>query len=75
MLDNLWKDEINPETGEHSLHIHELKPVKQWCAFEQHLFQPDIPQNRKIHCMVCGQEVTFVVGYHQLIDGHLVVKS
>ncbi len=70
----LWRNEVNPHTGENSLRIHELKPVKQWCG--RHTFSQEIPTNRLIKCLDCGQEVRFVLGLHKLdAQGHLVSQS
>jgi len=70
----MWEDVVNPRTGEHSLKIHTLKLVKEWCAFSDHEFDSFIPKDRKITCNKCGQEITFVVGYHELKDGHLSIR-
>lgn len=70
----LWRNEVDPRTGEQSLKTHELKTVKQWCG--NHTFTQDIPRNRIIKCVDCGQEVRFVLGLHKLdVHGHLVSQS
>lgn len=67
----MWEDVVNPRTGEHSLKTHTLKVVKQWCAEDHHTFDGDIPQDRKITCTTCGQEIVFIVGLHKIIHGRI----
>lgn len=71
--DGLWKRYRNTVTGEQSIKEHELKIAKTWCA--THRFSSDIPRNRIISCLDCGQEIRFVVGYHDLVDGKLVLRK
>lgn len=70
----LWEDVINPTTGEHSLHTHTLKVVKEWCPEQEHTFSEDIPKNRRITCTKCGVERLFIVGKHQFIKGKLSIR-
>lgn len=69
----LWKKYKNTVTGEESIELHEPKVVKQWCP--EHEFGDKIPPNRIIECKKCGQEVLFVVGYHELKNGKLTVRA
>lgn len=68
-----WKDFVNQETGEHSVKEHELKLVKKWCAV--HRFGDQIPQNRELECLDCGQDVRFILGYHKLENGRIVINK
>jgi len=66
----IWTNYVNPDTGEESVKEHELKVVKQWCA--EHRFSGEIPANRMITCLDCGQEVLFVVGRDRMENGRVV---
>lgn len=65
----LWQKYKNEETGEESLKEHTLKNVYTGCA--KHRINPEIPRDRQVVCLDCGQQFTFVVGYHLLKDGYL----
>lgn len=70
----IWTKYVNEETGEESVKEHRLKVVKTWCA--DHRFEGEqIPTNRMLTCADCGQEVLFVVGRDELVDGRIVRKE
>lgn len=71
----LWQQWVNSDTGEKSLHEHTPKLVKEWCADHTFLANAEIPKNRLISCIVCGQEVRFVVGFHELVDGKIRLRK
>jgi len=66
--DGLWKRLKNSETGEESIKVHSPRVV---FTCTEHEFSNDIPPSRKISCIKCGQEITFVVGHHELKNGKL----
>lgn len=67
----LWRKYVDKETGDSSIKEHKLKLVKSWCPSGKHVYDETIPPNRQIECKACGQETTFIVGYHELVNGHL----
>lgn len=69
----LWRRYKNSETGEESIELHNPKVVNQWCAV--HEFDNKIPNDRVLKCKKCGQEVLFVLGYHDLKNGKLSVRK
>jgi hypothetical protein len=69
----LWQRYKNSQTGEESIKEHKPRVVKQWCG--QHEYSGDIPRNRIIECIHCGQETTFIVGLHEFIDGKLILRK
>jgi hypothetical protein len=69
----IWQKWKNSVTGEESIELHTPKVVQQWCG--HHEFDNSIPKDRILTCKKCGQEVLFIVGYHELKDGRLVVRK
>jgi hypothetical protein len=69
----IWKRYKNSVTGEDSIKEHEPRVVKQWCL--SHTIAGDIPATRLVRCADCGQEIKYVVGYHQLTNGKLSVRN
>lgn len=72
--EGIWSDYVN-EKGEHSLKEHKPKVVGQYCNPEKHIYLPDIPADRLIRCITCGQERNFVMGFHKIVDGKLEYAS
>lgn len=70
----IWEDVVDPRTGRHSLETHTLKVVQTWCPEKEHTFSTDIPSHRTLTCLKCGVERLFIVGKHELKDGHLSIR-
>lgn len=68
-----WANYVNSQTGEESIKKHTPLLVKEWCAI--HRYTPDIPKNRIKECLVCGQETTFIVGIHEIVDGKIINRA
>jgi hypothetical protein len=62
----IWTEYRNDQTGQSSLETHTPRVV--WKACATHVFDTFVPPSRKITCLVCGQEVRFIVGKHRLND-------
>lgn len=71
-MSNLWTDIVDERTGRHSLTEHELKLVKTWCAYPEHVFIEIDNPKRLLKCTKCGQEITYIVGKQKLVDGKLI---
>lgn len=65
----IWENLVNEDTGEESVKEHIPKLVKQWCA--KHRYSGEIPADRVITCLDCGQDAIFVVGRDLMIDGRV----
>lgn len=70
---DLWKETINPNTGESSLQNHSVRVVQTWCKQKDHYFDQS-DDVRLATCTQCGYSVPFVIGFHQIKDGHLTKK-
>lgn len=62
----LWTEYVNEDTGETSLKEHKLKVVKQWCPKDAHDYRVTDMGKRLATCTKCKQELTFIIGKHQL---------
>lgn len=71
MSEWLWKDEVDPRTGEHSLKRHEVRPIKYWCKKNEHQYLIANAKKRLASCRKCGHTFTFAPGTHR-IDGNKV---
>lgn len=70
---NLWTETKDPITGESSLQNHTVRVVQTWCKPSDHYFDQS-EDVRLATCTKCGYSVPIVIGYHQIIDGHLTKK-
>lgn len=75
MLDKtkgLWNDEVNPNTGEHSLQEHKPKLIATYCRQEDHYWEAKTPSSRDIKCNKCGMDSYYILGLHKLEDGKVI---
>jgi hypothetical protein len=73
--DGLWQNHKNSETGEQTIKTHTPKLIKKWCPDGEHIYSGEVPTNRIITCLKCGQEAKFVVGLHVFKAGRLLSRS
>lgn len=70
---NIWKENINPITGESSLQYHKLKVVGKWCAYNEHFFDYIKGGSRLIKCKKCNSIQTFILGKQTIQNGKLII--
>ena len=67
---DLWKDTINPQSGEHSIKEITPKVVKTYCSDDDHFFE--LTPQHTVECKKCGLGRHFVLGRMKIIDGKIV---
>lgn len=70
----LWKETIDPLTGESSLKTHELKVVKTFCKPQEHKLKVVDMGQRLAQCSTCGQEITFNVIEWQVMPNSMLER-
>lgn len=69
----LWRETINPVTGESSLKTHEAKLIWTGCIPGECIVKKtDNP--RDVVCEKCGQHYNFIIGFHEIKNGKLIEK-
>ena len=71
----LWRDIVNPETGEHSLKYHTLKTVWTSCKKDDHYFEVPEPRIREAVCKYCAFIKPFILGMQIVKDGKVLEIS
>jgi hypothetical protein len=74
-MKNLWQETIDPITGKSSLQTHEVKTLKVGCKENEHNFVFSGGSLREAVCSKCQLISSFILGYHDIKDGKIVVRK
>lgn len=75
-MSQLFKDEVDPNTGEHSLKENIVpRELATYCKQGEHYFELENPRSRDLVCKKCGQGASFVLGIHKLVDGKVIENA
>lgn len=70
----LWKETIDPVTGQSSIQIHELKQVFVGCKDGEHYFEFVGGSKREAKCKNCPIMAPFILGYHTIKNGKITIR-
>ena len=70
---DIWTDNINPQTGEHSLKEVTPKVVKTYCSDDDHFFE--LTPQHTAECKKCGLGRYFALGRMKIINGRIVASD
>lgn len=72
--EGIWSRYVDDATGRDTYSEYTPKVVKQWCGEGKCYFVPT-NDSRMVACKTCGVERKFIVGFHTLKDGKLLVSK
>lgn len=72
--EGIWKRYVDEESGRDSYAEHIPKVVKQWCP-EDGCYFIKTEDPRIVVCKRCGLERNFIIGFHQIKDGKLLISK
>lgn len=72
--EGIWSRYVDDATGRDTYAEHTPKLVKQWCGEDTCFFVPT-PNPREVVCKKCANTRNFIVGFHVLKDGKLLVSK
>jgi len=70
-----WTEYINANTGESSIKEHTLKTLWKSCKPDDHYWEVSLANPRELVCKHCKGIQTYVLGFHQVIDGKIVERK
>lgn len=71
----LWREYVNPQTGESTIQYHKPKTINHVCSDGNHYFELSDPRSREIICKKCGLGKIFNIAYYELQDGKLIKRK